>query len=334
MRRQQVLTRADPPPLTLWWIMDEAVLRRQIGGRETMHAQLLRLIERTARRSANSGTMPSRTWATPGSRPKPSPWPATSPSGRYTGCSPARAAPSVDGSASSGCAGAGTTSPTRGWATSPSPRSPPAGGSAARRTSPARSRPGTASRPPASALSACPEGARTRRAATDESGAAAPSHSSRATSTARPRRKRCTRRSSRRSPPSGPRTCRRTRRRRGERERSAARGRPGRPGIQGGWCAPCGSARRHGRCAIRGRPEAAGARLPSGPREPRHPARRGSRASARRPGRQAAAPARSGNLCDAPHPSSPSGAGCVPQIRLSCRARRTASPRCFAASLR
>jgi transcriptional regulator with XRE-family HTH domain len=44
MRRQEVLTRTDPPPLTMWWIMDEAVLRRQIGGRETMHAQLQRLI--------------------------------------------------------------------------------------------------------------------------------------------------------------------------------------------------------------------------------------------------------------------------------------------------
>jgi transcriptional regulator with XRE-family HTH domain len=47
MRRQQILTRADPPPLTLWSVMDEAVLRRQIGGRETMYAQLLRLIERS-----------------------------------------------------------------------------------------------------------------------------------------------------------------------------------------------------------------------------------------------------------------------------------------------
>jgi transcriptional regulator with XRE-family HTH domain len=47
MRRQQILTRTDPPPLTLWWIMDEAVLRRQVGGQETMYAQLLRLIERS-----------------------------------------------------------------------------------------------------------------------------------------------------------------------------------------------------------------------------------------------------------------------------------------------
>jgi transcriptional regulator with XRE-family HTH domain len=47
MRRQEILTRADPPAPTLWSIMDEAVLRRQIGGRETMQAQLLRLIERS-----------------------------------------------------------------------------------------------------------------------------------------------------------------------------------------------------------------------------------------------------------------------------------------------
>jgi len=47
MRRQPILTRADPPPLTLWWVMDEAVLRRPVGGRETMHAQLQRLIERS-----------------------------------------------------------------------------------------------------------------------------------------------------------------------------------------------------------------------------------------------------------------------------------------------
>ena len=50
LRRQEVLTRADPPPLTLWSVMDEAVLRRHVGGRETMHAQLQRLI--TAQRAA------------------------------------------------------------------------------------------------------------------------------------------------------------------------------------------------------------------------------------------------------------------------------------------
>ena len=48
IRRQEVLTRTDPPPLTLWSVMDEAVLRRQVGGRETMHAQLQRLIAASA----------------------------------------------------------------------------------------------------------------------------------------------------------------------------------------------------------------------------------------------------------------------------------------------
>jgi Domain of unknown function (DUF5753) len=45
MKRQEILTRTDPPAPTVWSIMDEAVLRRQIGGRETMYAQLHRLIE-------------------------------------------------------------------------------------------------------------------------------------------------------------------------------------------------------------------------------------------------------------------------------------------------
>jgi len=47
LRRQQILTRTNPPAPTLWAVMDEAVLRRHVGGRETMHAQLLRLIERS-----------------------------------------------------------------------------------------------------------------------------------------------------------------------------------------------------------------------------------------------------------------------------------------------
>ena len=44
MRRQQVLTR-DDQPLELWSVMDEAVLRRKIGGRKVMHAQLEKLIK-------------------------------------------------------------------------------------------------------------------------------------------------------------------------------------------------------------------------------------------------------------------------------------------------
>lgn len=44
LRRQEVLVRADPAPLTLWSIMDETVLRRPVGGKETMYAQIQYLI--------------------------------------------------------------------------------------------------------------------------------------------------------------------------------------------------------------------------------------------------------------------------------------------------
>lgn len=43
MTRQQVLTRPGPPKL--WMVIDEAVLRRPVGGPEVMRAQLDRLIE-------------------------------------------------------------------------------------------------------------------------------------------------------------------------------------------------------------------------------------------------------------------------------------------------
>jgi transcriptional regulator with XRE-family HTH domain len=44
MRRQEILARKDQP-LEVWSIMDEAVLRRKIGGRKIMHAQLEKLIK-------------------------------------------------------------------------------------------------------------------------------------------------------------------------------------------------------------------------------------------------------------------------------------------------
>jgi transcriptional regulator with XRE-family HTH domain len=47
MARKQVLTRANPPQL--WAVLDEAVLRRPIGGREVMRAQIEALIEANAR---------------------------------------------------------------------------------------------------------------------------------------------------------------------------------------------------------------------------------------------------------------------------------------------
>jgi transcriptional regulator with XRE-family HTH domain len=47
MNRQRLLTREHPP--TLWAILDEAVLRRPVGGPEVMHEQL-QLLGRAARR--------------------------------------------------------------------------------------------------------------------------------------------------------------------------------------------------------------------------------------------------------------------------------------------
>ncbi len=52
MRRQE-LARTRDKPLALWAIVDEAVLRRAVGGREVMHAQLLRLAD--AARQTNVG---------------------------------------------------------------------------------------------------------------------------------------------------------------------------------------------------------------------------------------------------------------------------------------
>jgi hypothetical protein len=66
LRRQQVLTRDDPLPLTLWSVMDEAVLRRQVGGRETMHAQLQRLITASERPNVTLLVMPDELGAHPG----------------------------------------------------------------------------------------------------------------------------------------------------------------------------------------------------------------------------------------------------------------------------
>jgi len=43
IRRQDLLTRASPP--TIWSVMDEAVLRRPVGGSAVLRAQLRRLVE-------------------------------------------------------------------------------------------------------------------------------------------------------------------------------------------------------------------------------------------------------------------------------------------------
>jgi transcriptional regulator with XRE-family HTH domain len=56
MARQAVLTR--DPPLRLWAILDEAVLRRPIGGEDVMRRQLLRLIEAAERETITIQILP------------------------------------------------------------------------------------------------------------------------------------------------------------------------------------------------------------------------------------------------------------------------------------
>jgi transcriptional regulator with XRE-family HTH domain len=51
LERQDVLDRADPPPPMLWAVIDEAVLRRPVGGREVMREQVEHLIEMAGRPS-------------------------------------------------------------------------------------------------------------------------------------------------------------------------------------------------------------------------------------------------------------------------------------------
>jgi transcriptional regulator with XRE-family HTH domain len=46
LRRQELLTRVDPPPLRFWAILDEAVLHRVIGGPAVMREQLEMVVEK------------------------------------------------------------------------------------------------------------------------------------------------------------------------------------------------------------------------------------------------------------------------------------------------
>ncbi len=56
LARQVVLTRPDPP--NIWAVLDEAVLRRPIGGPDVMRAQLRHLIEMTQRPNVTIQVMP------------------------------------------------------------------------------------------------------------------------------------------------------------------------------------------------------------------------------------------------------------------------------------
>lgn len=58
MRRQQLLDRASPPPPEIWAVVDEAVIRRVVGGREIMCGQLGRLLEISETTSATLQVLP------------------------------------------------------------------------------------------------------------------------------------------------------------------------------------------------------------------------------------------------------------------------------------
>lgn len=58
MQRQQLLTRSDPSPPRLWAIVNEAALRRPVGSRDAMRAQLEHLRELAARPNVTLQVLP------------------------------------------------------------------------------------------------------------------------------------------------------------------------------------------------------------------------------------------------------------------------------------
>ena len=63
MARQMLLTREDPP--RLWAVVDEAALRRPVGGREVMRGQLERLVEATKLPNVTLQVLPFNSGAHP-----------------------------------------------------------------------------------------------------------------------------------------------------------------------------------------------------------------------------------------------------------------------------
>ncbi|GAA4638709.1 helix-turn-helix transcriptional regulator [Actinoallomurus vinaceus] len=60
MRRQQILTRESPPPPALYCVLDEAVLRRNVGGATVMYEQLQHLLQVSDRENIGVQIVPSR----------------------------------------------------------------------------------------------------------------------------------------------------------------------------------------------------------------------------------------------------------------------------------
>jgi transcriptional regulator with XRE-family HTH domain len=59
LARQQVLTREDPPAPILWVLLDENVLRREVGGRKIMRDQVAHLAEVAEQRTVTVQVIPS-----------------------------------------------------------------------------------------------------------------------------------------------------------------------------------------------------------------------------------------------------------------------------------
>jgi hypothetical protein len=64
IERQQLLDRDDP--LELWAVLDEAAIRRLVGGREIMHAQITHLTQAARRPNVTIQVIPFEAGAHPG----------------------------------------------------------------------------------------------------------------------------------------------------------------------------------------------------------------------------------------------------------------------------
>jgi hypothetical protein len=62
--RAAVLTKSDP--LELWVVLDEAAIRRKVGGPEVMNGQLMRLLEETKKKNVILQILPFEAGAHPG----------------------------------------------------------------------------------------------------------------------------------------------------------------------------------------------------------------------------------------------------------------------------
>ncbi|GAB3986074.1 helix-turn-helix transcriptional regulator [Actinoallomurus acanthiterrae] len=66
LERQKILYREQPPPPRLWVVLDEGVIRRQVGGRGIMRRQLEHLLEITERHNVTIQLVPTSVGAYPG----------------------------------------------------------------------------------------------------------------------------------------------------------------------------------------------------------------------------------------------------------------------------